>query len=343
MSDPASNGHGLELETLGAAPAAGTTGPKMLVPLFLVPLLIVAVIVAIFIGVGSVVGTEKTVEEWIAEVETGGVNERWQAAANLTDVALKHPETLATPEIRRRLRDLFTVAGPEDTRIRQWVAEIWSAVGDAESAPMIVDGIARMKEVLETPEGRSGPSAEPALRELINYVRALARVGKSTDVAAVLSVATDPDLGVRMAVAEALGFMARKSISEGGAPSPELVEALVRLHGDADVWVRMNAALSLAKGGRLEGMPTLETMLDRAWLKSQGLSFPDDGHYSVAQFDPAVSPIVSALVAIEALWSLSPIEGANLNSLRAAVATALNDPNPQVQQRAKELLKKVGG
>src|SRR5688572_22982745 len=130
LSESSRNGSSLELENLGPEQAPGTTSPRMLVPLFLVPLLIVGVIVVIFLGVGSLVGAEKSVEQWIAEVESGGVNERWQAAANLSDLAMKHPEQLSTPELRHRLRNLFTVAGPEDTRLRQWIAELWTLLDD---------------------------------------------------------------------------------------------------------------------------------------------------------------------------------------------------------------------
>ena len=345
MSDPSNNGHGLDLETLGAPAAGGTTGPKMLVPLFLVPLLIVAVIVAIFIGVGSVVGTEKTVEDWMNEVETGGVNERWQAAANLTDVALKEPARLDSPALRARLRALFTVDGPEDTRIRNWVAILWSAIGDAEAAPLLVGRIGQVAQVLKATEDRTSPVGQAATTELINHMRALSKVGNGTEeeAAAVLLTVKDGDVGIRTAAAAALGSIGRKAIVSGGAPADAWVAALLELNRDGDAWVAMNAALALAKCGRAEGLPTLETMVDRAWLKSQRLSFPDDGHYSVDSFDPAASPIASALIAIESIWSLKQVEAARVASLRAAVAVAANDQNPAIQARAKALLAKLDG
>ncbi len=344
MSDSSNNGHGLDLESLGTPAGGGSTGPKMLVPLFLVPLLIVAVIVAIFLGVGSVVGTEKTVEDWMKEVETGGVNERWQAAANLTDVALKQPAQLDSPEIRARLRALFTVDGPEDTRIRNWVAILWSSIGDAEAAPLLVARIALVVDVLKATDDRTTPVGQAATTELINHMRALSKVGKGTveEETVVLSASKDGDSGIRTAAAAALGSIGRKAIVAGGAPSESLVAGLATLHADGEAWVRMNAALSLAKCGRVEGLPTLEAMLDRAWLKSQRLSFPDDGHYSVDSFDPAAAPIVSAIVAIDSIWSQNRIEAGSAATLRTAVEVAANDQNPAIQARAKELLKKLG-
>lgn len=342
MNDPSPNPGMPAVEPLGAPSSSGTTGPKMLVPLFLVPLLIVAVIVAIFLGVGAFVGNEKSAEQWIAEVETGGVNERWQAAASLTDMALRDPARLSTPELRKRLRSLFEVVGPQDTRIRKWVAQMWGLLGDSESAPLVVDGIARMKEKLALPQEREGPEGEPALKELIDYIRALGKIGNRSDTPAALSVAADSDRGVRMAVAEALGNLGRKAIVAGESVGAELGAALVRLHEDADLWVRMNAALALAKCGRVEGLPTLEVMLDRAWLKEQNLGFPDDGKYSVTTFDPAAEPIASALLAIEALLPSLAVESGENRSLRAAVEKAASDQNPALQQRARALLARLG-
>lgn len=340
MSDSTDHPSGHELEPLGQPAPGGTTSPRMLVPLFLVPLLIVALIVGIFLGVGALIGTEKSVAQWIGEVETGGVNERWQAAANLSEIALRDPGRLAVPEVRTRLRTLFTVAGPDDTRLRQWIAEMWTQIGDAEAIPLCLEGIEQTLKVLKAPESAQDLQREPAAKELLNYVRALGVIGNSPTFQALLPLAKEPDLSLRMAVAEAAGTIARKTIVSGGQADPMLIETLVLLHGDADVWVRMNAALALAKCGRREGLPTLETMLDRAWLKQQNLTFPDDGKYSVNSFDPAAQPIASALLAIDALVLLGQLDATNA-SLREAITKAATDPNPVLQQRANALLTKL--
>ena len=81
-----------------------------------------------------------------------------------------------------------------------------------------------------------------------------------------------------------------------------------------------------------------------AWLKSQHLSFPDDGRYSVNNFDPAAEPIDAALIAIE--WLHAPATGNAVAvadaPLREAVTRASKDDNQEVQQRAKSLLAKLG-
>ena len=333
---------GIEFEPLGA-PGGGTTGPKMLVPLFLVPLLIVAVIVAIFYVVGRVVSHEKTIDDLVAELQSGGVNERWQAAAHLSEIAVKERARFDAPSVRARLRGVFEAAGADDTRLRRYLAELWGEIGDVEAVPIIVDGIGRMKELLARPGGRDGELAEKVTGELIYYLGALGRLGVAGSEPSITAVAGDPDAGIRNAVAAALGDFGRKQLAAGAKPSPELVATLAKLHGDADAWVRMNAALALAKADRSEGLPTLRTMIDRTWLKSRELHFPDDGHYTVVESDPPAVVIVSALIAIEHLVDVGQVaRGAAADAgVRDAVEAATRDQNPAVQERAKTLLSKL--
>jgi len=339
---PAGGPPGIEFEPLGA-PGGGTTGPKMLVPLFLVPLLIVAVIVAIFYVVGRVVSHEKTIDDLVAELQSGGVNERWQAAAHLSEIAVKDRKQFDAPAVRARLRGVFEAAGADDTRLRRYLAELWGEIGDVEAVPIIVDGVGRLKELLAKPGGRDGEMAEKVTGELIYYLGALGRLGVAGSESSVTAFAGDPDAGIRNAVAAALGDFGRKQLAAGAKPSPELVATLSKLHGDADAWVRMNAALALAKADRSEGLPTLRTMLDRTWLKSRELHFPDDGHYTVVESDPPAVVIVSALLAIEHLVDVGLVaKGAAADAgVRDAVEAATRDQNPAVQERAKTLLSKL--
>lgn len=338
---PAAAG-GIEFEPLGR-PGGGSTGPRMLVPLFLVPLLIVAVIVAIFYVVGRVVSHEKTIDDLVAELQNGGVNERWQAAAHLAEIAVRERARFDAPAVRARLRGVFTAAGAEDTRLRRYLAELWGEIGDVDAVPIIIDAVARMKEMLARPGGRDGELADKVSGELIYYLGALGRLGVAGSEISITEFGGDSDAGVRNAVAAALGDFGRKQLAAGAKPSDALVATLVKLHGDDDPWVRMNAALALAKADRSEGLPTLRTMLDRGWLKSRELHFPDDGHYTVVDHDPPAVVILSALIAIDHLVDVGLVaRGAAADAgVRDAIESAARDQNPSVQARAKTLLQKL--
>ncbi len=333
----------LEVEPLGS-PGGGTTGPRMLVPLFVVPLLIVVVIVAIFLVIGRVVNHEKTTADLINEVQSGCVNERWQAAAHLSDIAVREPEKLADPQIRALLRGVFQNAGPEDTRLRRYLAELWGRIGDAESGPIVVDAVARLEEMLKQPGGRDGELGEKVTGELIFYVTCLGSLATDPAEAVLIACASDPDAGVRQACASALGEYGRKRRQAGKPASAAVLDALTKLHGDSEPWVRMNAALGLAKVDSAAGLATLEVMLDRGWLKERKLRFPDDGHYTVGQDDPAAVVITSALLALDHLVDAGAIPKTGpAPALRSALEVAARDVHPAIQERAKGLLTKLGG
>jgi hypothetical protein len=335
---------GLEFERLGA-PGGGAAGPKMLVPLFVVPLLIVAVIVAIFLVVGRVVNHEKTTVDLIQELQSGGVNERWQAAAHLSDIAVSEPAKLADPKLRALLRAVFQNAGPEDTRLRRYLAELWGKIGDLDAAPIVIDAVARLNEMLKQPGGRDGELGEKVTGELIFYLGTLGSLAIDAAEPVLIGCSGDPDAKVRQACASALGDFGRKKKKAGQALSPAVLDALTRLHGDTEAWVRMNAALSLAKVDSAAGLTTLEVMLDRAWLKERNLQFPDDGHYTVGRDDPAAVVILSALISIDHLVEVGALPRASgpAPALRSALEVATRDVHPGIQERAKGLLHKLEG
>jgi HEAT repeat protein len=301
------------------------------------------VIVGIFFVVGRVVSHEKTIADLIQELQSGGVNERWQAAAHLSEIAVKDPAQMSDPAVRARLRSVFQAAGADDTRLRRYLAELWGEIGDADAVPIIVDGVGRMKELLAQPGGRDGELAEKVTGELIYYLGSLGRLGIDTSESSITDCAADPDEGIRTAVAAALGDFGRKQLATGRSPSATLVKVLLSLHEDGEAWVRMNAALALAKVDRPEGLPTLRAMLDREWLKSRSLHFPNDGHFTVVDSDPAAVVIVSALIAIDHLVDVGRVaRGAATDaSVRGAVESSTRDQNPGVQERARSLLAKL--
>src|SRR6185295_18610584 len=156
----------------------------------------VAVIVAIFLVVGRVVNHEKTIVDLIQEVQSGGVNERWQAAAHLSDIAVHEPAKLADPQLRAHLRNVFQNAGASDTRLRRYLAELWGELGDVEAAPIIIDAIARLNETLKQPGARDGEMGEAITGELIFYLGSLGRIAIDTAEPALLTCVADPNAGV---------------------------------------------------------------------------------------------------------------------------------------------------
>ena len=57
-----------------------TAAPSLAVQFFLIPLAVVAVVVAIYGGFRMMVADERTPEEYLNDVRTGGRDRRWPAA-----------------------------------------------------------------------------------------------------------------------------------------------------------------------------------------------------------------------------------------------------------------------
>ncbi len=323
---------GFDLEPLGEKPPASTS-PRMLVPLFLVPLLIVAVVVGLFLGISALVGGEINAAELVQRVESGGFNDRWQAAGALADLAVRSPEELQDPALRNRIRRAFELAGNHNPELRQYLAKVMGILGDKEARPLFEQVI---EEHLEARESGVALSRDPdqSGRVLIDCLVNLGRLGDPAGAELLLRLTNDEDAGIRKVVASALGDLHR---NETERPAPTLA-ALRQLHEDPDAWVRMNAALSLAKLGQTDGVPTLEFMLNRSNLAQHGLSFPDNGEMTVGNHDPAYWPILYALVSLKHLGESSATvreSGPLLASLRQV---ADQDPNGELRSIAAELL-----
>src|SRR5262249_2266858 len=150
----------------------------------------------------------------------------------------------------------------------KFFANLWARIGDHDAAPLLEESVQRLQEMLKDPAARSGKAGEEASTELIHFVRALGELGEESAQPVLLALAGDAHAPVRETVAAALGGVGRAQALRGKQVPREVVAALEKLHDDADAWVRMNAALSLAKVGSAAGLPTLELMLDREYYKA---------------------------------------------------------------------------
>lgn len=342
MSSESNGQEGLDLEPLGQKPTESTS-PRMLVPLFVVPLLIVVVIVAVFLTFNVLVGGEATAEQLVSRIESGGVNDRWQAANALADMVVRHPEEVDQPELVDRIRRSFEQSGPRGTKMRRYLVEVLGQLDDRACVPLVHTALRNSLEA-----EKSGAITDENLitdlgAEIIHYVRVLGRLGDETVLETLRSLRQHPDKAYRLTVAAALGDFYYGHIQRG-EPLPAIgLEDLKELHQDEDPWVRFNAALSLAKVGQADGISTLEFMLDRANLRRNGLQYPDSGAYTVNHHDPAVEPISYALAAIRSLASQHPDllggEGPLLVALRRL---SEEDPSDLLRQRARDVLADLG-
>ena len=226
---------------------------------FIFPMAIVAVCVAVFVIFGLVASDGKGVRDYVAEVRTGGVSRRWQAAFELSK-ALQSGREAAVKDERfvQEIITLYDESGDDDPRVRRYLAVALGRVGDRRAVPSLLKTVAT-------------PDADP--ETLIYSVWALGAIGDGSAAPALVKLAASEDRGLRKAAVHALGSL----------PSLETRRVLEGALADAVDDVRWNAALSLARQGDVAAVPVLMEMMDRSHLSAVEGITPDQTEDAILQ------------------------------------------------------------
>ena len=281
------------------------TAPALAVQFFLIPLSVVAVTAAIYVGFRSLLADDRTAQDYLIEIRTGGDNRRWPAAYELSRL-------MADPKVRAADRTLvpgliqaFDESRGSDPRVRRYLA---LALGRID-APAPARATELLTEALDDPDSETRISA----------IWALGSLGEASTVPRIEQLYASDDAGIRKMVVYSLGAM------RAGAGSKVLETAL----NDPAPDVQWNAAVALARHGRREGVPVLRRMLDRQYLE-QSVKRQVEAD---ADLDPAGEVMISGLQAAAALRE---------SSLRETVAAlSRDDRNLKVRQAALEALKVI--
>ena len=242
---------------------AGASALRQFLGLFVVPLVVVVLCVAVFIGFGWIAHEKQTTTDCLNELRSGWKPRRTQAAYELSKILTNDPHALdEEPGAKAQVRALFK--DTEEPEIRQYLAVVLGRTRDKEALPLL---LAALKDRDD--------------KTRIYALWALGALGDPRAVGPLSATLGDPDPGMRKTAAYALGEIGDRS----AAPALE-----GRLDdGAADV--RWNAALSLARLGSRAGVPVLETMLDRRRLAQ----VPD---ISPEQEEEAMTSALQALAAL---------------------------------------------
>ena len=281
--------------SLAAAPSLG-------VQFFLVPLAVVAVVVAIYGGFRMMVADERTPGEYLNDVRSGGRDRRWPAAYELSRL-MNEPDTETRfPDLAPALVRAFVDSDGDDPRVRRYLA---LAIGRLRSPP--AETVDRLTAALDDPDTET----------LISVIWALASLGDESVVPRLSELYQSRDSGVRKMAVYALGVM----------PSDGTHTTLRAALGDPTPDVQWNAAVSLARHGDGRGAAVLRRMLDRNYVTRQV-------EPSETLLDPVSEVMISGLRAVAALGAISV--GENLRAPVADLAAA--DESLKVRQAAMDTL-----
>jgi HEAT repeat protein len=296
----------VEREATARNPLA--TAPAIAVQFFLIPLLVVGATVLVYVGFRSLLTEDRSAQEYLTDIRSGGSNRRWPAAYELSrlmsDPAFaKSQQSVLAPELTKA----FANSSDDDPRVRQYLA---LALGRL-TPPIPADAKRLLVEALNDKESQTRISA----------IWALGSTGDATVAPAIEGMYGSGDAGVRKMAVYALGSL----------PGADLGTAtLVKALDDEQPDVQWNAAVALARHGRHEGAQVLKRMLDRDYVQrtvTRQQQAQDD-------IDPVGEVMISGLRAIAALKESTLSEPVK--------ALSRNDTNLKVRQAALETLKAVG-
>ena len=279
--------------------------PALAVQFFLIPLAVVGITVAVYVGFRSLLADDRRPQDYLAEVRNGGSDRRWPAAYELSRL-MADPQVRADRSLAPALVKAFVAAKDDDPRVRQYLA---LAIGRLDP-PLPAEAVAELKKTLDSSDAEARISA----------IWALGSSGDAAVVPTLQPLYESSDAGIRKMVVYALGAL----------PGDAQIDTLRTALEDSAADVRWNAAVALSRKGRADGVPVLRQMLDRDYVQHQVTREVRQDE----DRDPIADVMISGLRAAATLKD---------PALKPAVATlSETDRSMRVRQAALEALRVIG-
>jgi HEAT repeat protein len=278
--------------------------PALAVQFFLIPLVVVGVTVLVYAGFRALLAEDRTPQQYLAEVQSGGWNRQWPAAYELSRL-MEDPAVRADPSLAPALVEAFEQAKDSDPRVRRYLA---LAIGRLDP-PLPPEAVASLTRGLEDPDSEARISA----------IWALGSSGDASVVPRLQPLVASDDAGIRKMAVYALGAL----------PGDDQIVTLRTALQDSAPDVRWNAAVALARHDSGAGEAVLREMLDRPLVErtvNRGVS-------QLADQSPVDEVIISGVRAAAALKA---------ERLRPSVEMLTQqDPSMKVRQAALEALSEM--
>jgi len=251
--------------------------PALAVQFFLIPLAVVAVTAAIYVGFRTLLADDRTPQEYLVELRHGGTERQWPAAYELSQL-MADPKVRADRRLAPELVKAYEEAKDGDPRVRRYLA---LAIGRLDP-PLPQEAIVALTHSLEEPDKPwtpdwfsklNGWSATDGSEARITAIWALGSSGDASVVPRLQPLYYSTDAGIRKMVAYALGAL----------PGDTQIVTLRTALEDPVADVRWNAAIALSRHCNREGVALLKQILDRAYLSESFAGAAQAG----ADIDPA--------------------------------------------------------
>jgi len=278
--------------------------PALAIQFFLIPLVVVGVTVLVYVGFRSLLTDQRSAQDYLTEIRTGGTSRRWPAAYELSRL-MADPKVRADRTLAPALIQAYRDAAQDDPRVRRYLA---FAIGRLDP-PLPREAIDELTSALNDSDDESRISA----------IWALGSTGDPAVVSTLVPLYASSDAGIRKMTVYALGAV----------PGDAQIDTLRTALADSAPDVRWNAAVGLARHGDRSGVAVLGQMLDRQYVEK---SVKRDVREDEGQ-DPVADVMISGLRAAAALK-----EG----SLKTSVENLSHDDRSmKVRAAALEALKEI--
>ena len=222
---------------------SGESSPlRVALGFFILPMLLVFGAIGVFLLFGLIAHEDKSVDEYLAEVTGGGINEPWQGAFGLANKLAQDESLYRDPGIARRIAAALGHPSAQAPRVRTFLLLALGSVGHESSIPVVVEYL-------------DDPNADVRL----NAIVAISNIGVPAAIATAPHVAErlkDDDETVRGYSAYVLGTL----------KNGQVIKPLEVALNDPVGQVRWNAAVALARLGTDTGRAELHRMIDRDYL-----------------------------------------------------------------------------
>ena len=248
-----------------------STAPVLAVQFFLIPLAVVGMVVLVYGGFRMLLTSERTPEEFLSDVQSGGRNRRWPAAYELSRLMADPDVETQHPTLGSSLVQAFVNSEGDDPRVRRYLALAVGRLGNppSEAVPALVSGL-----------------DDSDTDTKISVIWALASLGAQSVRGDIEEMYRSDDAGVRKMAVYALGGL--------GAGDPSVLRTALE---DPVPDVQWNAAVALARLGESDGVRVLARMLDREYVERTVTRVPTLD----ATLDPVSEVMMSGLQAVGAL------------------------------------------
>lgn len=229
-------------------PSSGGEGPlyaqesgfSLFVKLFIVPALIVAIALGIFLLGTLALQHPKNAQQYLEELKSDSTSRRWQSAYELSRMLNQGEKIQFDDALRADLVKTFTEAKTDDPRVREYLALVLGRLQEKTAVPALSDAVHDESNDVK-----------------IYSLWALGNIEDPAGGPAALSALSDPDPEVERMAVGALSALRY-------APAKNALEANL---GSSNLPLRYDSAVALARIKDDRAVPTLLEMME---LKATG-------------------------------------------------------------------------